>query len=439
MSRTAPVSRRDFLRLSAAGVLGASVSGWMPALAKEVGSDPKRKRSCILLWMNGGPATIDLFDLKPGHDNGGPFKEINTSAPGLKIGEHLPKLSAFGDSMALIRGMSTKEGDHSRGTYLMRTGNLPTGAIQFPSLGSLVSKEVGDPRAELPNFVAVSPFRAFAPGAFGPGFLGPQYAPLTVGEGNFGPPQPNQNVDAVLRVQDLDRPRDVTPEQSLSRYDLLKDMDVGFAQDRPNLVVQSHQLAYDRAVRLMQSVGAKAFDLTQESDKVREGYGRNLFGQGCLLARRLVERNVAFVEVTLSGWDTHGDNFTQVKNLCGILDAGWGSLMRDLKDRGLLETTTILWMGEFGRTPRINGQRGRDHFPNAWTSVLAGGGVKGGQAVGKTSEDGTTVEDRPTSTVDLLATLCQAMGIDHTNSNHSNVGRPIRIVDKSAQVITEVI
>jgi Protein of unknown function (DUF1501) len=430
------LSRRDLFRVSAG--LGLAASGWMPAFASEVARNPQRKRSCILLWMNGGPATIDMWDLKPRHENGGPYRQIE-AAPGLLIGEHLPRLAKHGKHLAVVRSMSTKEGDHGRGTYYLRTGNLPQGAIQFPTLGSLVSKELGDPSSELPNFVAVSPFRAFSQGAFGPGFLGPNHAPLIVGEGNFGPPQPNENADRALRVQDLDRPREVSPEQAESRYDILKDMERSFISDRPTHVAQSHATAYDRAVRLMQSVGAKAFDLSEESEKVRDAYGRNLFGQGCLLARRLVERGVPFVEVNLGGWDTHGQNFEQVKRNCSVLDPAWAQLMTDLESRGLLETTTIIWMGEFGRTPKINQGQGRDHFPNAWSAVLAGGGIKGGQAYGKTSDDGSKVEGDPTGVPDLLGTLCKALGIDHMKTNNSNVGRPIRIVDKSAKVIKDII
>jgi uncharacterized protein (DUF1501 family) len=189
----------------------------------------------------------------------------------------------------------------------------------------------------------------------------------------------------------------------------------------------------------MQSEGGKVFDLTAEKSETRDKYGRNLFGQGCHLDRRLVEKGVPFIEITLSNWDTHGQNFDLVKNLCGTLDAAWGALMDDLKDRGLLDTTTIIWMGEFGRTPKINPQRGRDHYPNAWSTVLAGGGIQGGQAVGKTSKDGTTVEERPTTTLDMLATLCLALGINYEETNPSNVGRPIRIVDKPCHPLKEIL
>ena len=431
------LDRRALLRVGAVSTT-VSVSGWLGRLARAAdGTRPKR--SVVLLWMNGGPATIDLWDLKPGHENGGPFKEISTNAPGLKITEHLPKLATFGDRIAVLRGMSTKEGDHGRATYLMRTGQLPGAAgIQYPSIGALVSKELGDPKAELPNFVSVAPQRFFNLEAFGPGFLGPNYAPLVVGENNNGV-NPTANLDAILKVQDLDRPKAIGDATAAARLDMLRDVQEDFAAGRPGAVTKSHAAAYDRAVRLMQSAGGRVFDLTEEKPEVRDRYGRNLFGQGCLLARRLVERGVPFVEVNLGNWDTHGNNFDQVKNLCGTLDGGWAALMGDLKDRGLLESTTIVWMGEFGRTPKINAGRGRDHYPNAWSAVIAGGGVKGGQAVGKTSKDGTTVEERPTSTLDLLATVCKVTGIDFEKPNMSNVGRPIRIVDKGANPVTEVI
>jgi uncharacterized protein (DUF1501 family) len=189
----------------------------------------------------------------------------------------------------------------------------------------------------------------------------------------------------------------------------------------------------------MKESAAKAFDLTEEKAKTRDAYGRNRFGLGCLLARRLVERGVPFVEVTLGGWDTHDNNFAQVKNLCDTLDPAWAALLADLKDRGLLEITTVVWMGEFGRTPGINPRNGRDHYPNAWSVVLGGGGIKGGQAIGKTSNDGMKVEERPVSVPDLLATICHAIGIDPAKQNMSNVNRPIRIVDQSAKPITEAL
>jgi hypothetical protein len=432
------LNRRGFLRLGAVSA-AASMSGWLAPLATATANDPARKRACILLWMNGGPATIDMWDLKPGHATGGPFKEISTNVPGLKIGEHLPRIAQFGNRLAILRGMSTKEGDHSRGAYHMRTGNLPQGPIQYPSIGALLSKEIGDPRAELPNFVSIAPRRFFDLDPYGAGFLGPNYAPLVVGEANeFNEPVGN-DIGSRLKVKNIARASDVSQEHEASRLDLLRDLQEDFATGRPTPISRSHVSAYDRAARLMQSAAARAFELGEEPVKVRERYGDSLFGQGCLLARRLVERGVAFVEVTLSGWDTHNQNFDALKPLCGHLDKGWSALMSDLRDRGMLDSTLIVWMGEFGRTPRINGNNGRDHFPTAWSTVLAGGGINGGQAIGKTSPDGTTVADRKTSTIDFLATVCAALGVDHMQQNMSNVGRPIRIVDKAAQPVQEVV
>jgi hypothetical protein len=458
MSNSSRLTRRELLKLSAAGVVGYSMSGWLGAFADQAAKTKERKRSCILLWMNGGPSQMDTFDLKPGHENGGPFKELQTSAPGLKISEHLPKIAQFGDKMAVIRGMSTKEGEHTRATFLLRNGYMPTGPIQYPSIGSLVSKELGSDEAALPNYIAIAPYRQFNPAAYAPGFLGPAYAPLIVGDNGIvqlpgaqgrgqQPQQPANAYENQLRVQDVDLPGGIEKTHAEARMDLLQEMERDFVQKHPGVAPASHQTAYDRAVKLMKTAAAKAFNLEEEKSTLRDAYGRNLFGQGCLLARRLVERGVPFVEVGLTAngangafsWDTHGQNFDNVKTLSGILDPAWATLMTDLKDRGLLDSTLIVWMGEFGRTPKINPQMGRDHFPNAWSTVLAGGGIKGGQAVGKTSKDGTTVEERPVSVGDFIATVATALGIDPRKQNISNVSRPIRIAEPTAEPIKEVL
>jgi hypothetical protein len=434
------ISRRDWLRLTAAGVSAYSVSGWLGALAADTASDPQRKRSCILLWMSGGPSQLDTFDLKPGHANGGPFKAINTSVSGIQISEHFEKIAPFMDRMALVRSMTSKEGDHGRATYLLRTGYLPQGPIQYPSIGALVSKELGEERSELPNFVSVAPFRVLNQGAFGSGFLGPRHAPLVVGEMAAAASQQGQNTaDGALRVEDLAPTAGVGKDQIGTRIGLLQEAERDFLADHPDLPAVTHQNAYDRAVRLMQTTAKSAFDLDQEKGTVRDGYGRNLFGQGCLLARRLVERQVPFVEVTLNGWDTHGGNAATVKNLSQTVDAAWASLMRDLKERGLLETTLIVWMGEFGRTPKFPRPDGRDHWPNSFSAVLAGGGIKGGQVIGDTGPDGASIKDRPVTVPEFLATICQALGIDHQKQNLSNVGRPIRIVAPGTEAVKEVL
>jgi len=441
MSRSSPsLSRREWLTLSAAGVVGYSVSGWLENLAAAAAKSPDRKRACILLWMAGGPSQMDTFDLKPGHANGGPYKEIATSVPGMKISEHLPKLAAHAKDMVLVRSMNTKEADHGRATYFLRTGRVPGGPIQYPPLGSFVSKELEHPDAELPGFVSIAPFRFLNTAAYSPGFLGPRYAPLIVGENanGFRPQQAEGDVAQALRVQDIDLPSDVNAKRSEARLQMLEEMEQEFLAQHSSIAAESHRTAYRRAVTMMRSSAVKAFNLDEEPPKLRDAYGRNLFGQGCLLARRLVERGVPFIEITLDGWDTHQQNFEQVKRLSSTLDPAWATLMTDLKDRGLLDSTLIVWMGEFGRTPRINGT-GRDHWAAGWSTVLSGGGIKGGQVIGKTSADGTAIEDRKVEVADLLGTICLALGLDPRKQNQSNVGRPIRLVEPTAKPITEVV
>ena len=442
------LSRREWLRYSAAGVAACSTSGWLEALAAETAASPERKRSCILLWMSGGPSQMDTFDLKPHTPNGGQFEEIETSAPGLKISQHLPKLALHGDRLAVLRSMATKEGDHTRATYYVRNGYLPQGPIRYPTFGALMAKELGNLEAELPNFVSISPYRVFSPGAYSAGFLGSEYDPLLVGDGNAAPQNTDgQPMDYDLKVADLAPASGISEEKVTTRLKLLGSLNSRFIEGYGAAPAIGHRIAYERAVRLMRSEAGKAFNLDEESAEVRDRYGRNRFGQGCLLARRLVERGVPFVEVTLAGvdggggigWDTHADNFTGVKGLCEVLDPAWATLMSELKDRGLLDSTLIVWMGEFGRTPEINDNGGRDHFPNAWSTVMAGGGIRGGQAFGKTSPDGKEVADRPITAPDFLATVCKALGVDPMKQNLSNVGRPIRVVDPAAKPVIEAV
>lgn len=434
------LTRRDWLRLTTAGIAGGSVSGWLGTLAADAADHPQRKRSCILLWMSGGPSQMDTFDLKPEHTtNGGPFKPIDTSVPGIQISEHFSKIAPFMNDMAIIRSMNSKEGDHGRATYLLRTGYIPQGPIQYPTLGALVSKELGEDQSELPNFVSVAPFRVLNQSAFGSGFLGPRYAPLIVGEGGLAPVQQRGNEPAsALRVQDLAPTGDISREQADARIDLLRQVQRDFQAGHPDAPVLSHQSAYDRAVRLMRSAAAKAFDLEEEKAAVRDAYGRSLFGQGCLLARRLVERHVPFIEVTLNGWDTHANNAASVRQLSQTVDTAWAALLKDLKERGLLDTTMIVWMGEFGRTPLINRTTGRDHFPLAWSTVLAGAAVKGGQAIGSTGKEGTAVAERPVSVSDFLATVFTAVGVNPNTENQTWEGRPVALV-QGGKVIEELV
>jgi hypothetical protein len=426
--------RRHFLAMLGASLAGMSATPFLPLLASEVGPQKSRKRKCIVLWMTGGPSQTDTFDMKPGHANGGEFKEVSTKVPGLKFSEHLPGLAQHADKLAIIRSMCTKEGDHGRGTYLLHTGHQPMGSIRYPSIGASLANQLGGADSEVPQYISISPYRVFNPAAFGSGFLGPKLAPLTVGA--LDTLQAAAPTYAELRVDDLALGQRVTAAQQASRLDLWRTVENRFASEHRLGSAHTHQTVYERAVNLMTSDVARAFDLSQESEQTRDMYGRGRFSQGCLMARRLIECDVAFVEVSLGsfggggvGWDTHNDNFRLVKELSSELDKAWGALLTDLEQRGLLETTTILWMGEFGRTPTINSMAGRDHFPNAWTTVLAGGGIRGGQAYGNTGKSGMTVEDKPVEVGDLLATLCLALGVDPDTQQQSDTGRPFSIAE----------
>jgi hypothetical protein len=432
----ARLNRRNLLATASCGALGSTAGGWFNALADELQHQPKRHH-CVLLWMTGGPTQTDTFDMKPGHANGGEFKEAVTSVPGLRFSEHLPNLAKRADKLAVIRSLSTKEGDHGRGTYLVRTGHQPMGPIQYPSIGSSLAKELGRDDDAIPQNVSIGPYRAFSQSAFGPGFLGPRHAALTVAASDSGQPMPvAAGSYAELKVDDLTPPSGIDKDQFQHRLELWRMLQAGFIRKHAGASPVAHNTVYQRAVSLMNSQAAEAFDLSKEPEKVRDAYGRGRFGQGCLMARRLIESGVSFVEVTLGdfegnalAWDTHQNNFASVKSLSAQLDAGWSTLMQELDERGLLESTTFLWIGEFGRTPQINPQGGRDHSPAAWSCVLGGAGIKGGQAYGKTSDDGTTVEEGKVDIGDVLATLSTALGIDPETQNVSEVGRPIKIAE----------
>jgi uncharacterized protein (DUF1501 family) len=416
-------SRRDFLRLSGAGVVATSLSGWMNVLATRAAeTGVKSHKSCVLLWMDGGPSHKDTFDLKPGTVDAGDFKPINTSVPGIQISEHFPQLAKLMDHGAIIRSMSTGEGAHARAKYNMHTGYREgQGGLVYPSLGSIVSAELGDPKQAMPNFVSIGAR------SFGSGFLGPRYQPLTIASAAKGV----ENLKAAVADSEFN-----------DRIGLLEEMEAGFYKDYKASSIEAHQTTYQRAVDMMKSKEIKAFDLSQESEKVRGDYGSEPFGQGCLLARRLLEVGVRFVEVSLGGWDTHQDNFDRVRTLSSRVDPAMSALISDLKSRGMLDDTLIIWMGEFGRTPKINhkgAKPGRDHYPRAWSSVLFGGGIKGGQVIGKTDQEGGSVEERKVSTIDFMATVCSILGIDHNKVNQTPIGRPIRIVEKGANPIRELL
>ncbi len=437
-------NRRNCLKTMLALGAGAGIGNtWTNQLAAQLAASGSQRR-LIVLWMPGGPSQMDTFDLKPGHANGGPFQELTTSVPGLRFSEHLPELGKLADQLAIVRSMQTKEGDHSRGTFLLRTGQRPGAPVRYPAFPAALAKELAPVDTSVPGYVSILPNSFINPPAFSAGFLGASREPLTVaGAAAFDPTQAAQGqqqsaapvdlrVDNLLPPEGLDRER---LDRRRQFWDLLQQ---SYGAPQRMGAASTHDTVYRRAMKLAESDLVEAFDLKQEPDAVRGRYGSDAFGQGCLMARRLIERGVPVVEVSLSdgpgglGWDSHSDNFTIVKRLSGILDRGWSQLMLDLRSSGLLESTTIVWMGEFGRTPQINPMGGRDHFPNAWTCALAGGGVVGGSIVGKTSDDGMEVTDHPVSASDFLATVCRAVGV---NPEHENIGedrRPIKIAEGKA-------
>lgn len=421
-------SRRDFVRMSLASAFGAAACPWLPRLARAARKKPAK--ACIVLWMGGGPSQTDTWDLKPGHKNGGPYKEIATPVPGIKISEHLPKLAALGKELGIIRSMTTREGEHQRATQLLHTGQIPSEVVAYPALGSLMSKELGDPDHDLPGYITISQ-GGF--GNLGSGFLGPQYAPMGVSGISDNP-----NARANLSIDYLKPERPVAASDQNVRRQLLEDLQGDFQKRYGGSAAKAHAASYLKAQRMIDTEGRGAFRLDEEPAKLRDAYGRSRFGQGCLLARRLVERGVPFVEVSLEGWDTHANNFEMVKALSQTLDPAFATLLTDLKDKGMLANTLVVWMGEFGRTPLINPNSGRDHFPVAWSTVLAGADVKGGQVIGKTAPDAMTVAERPVSVADFLATVFTAAGVDPTKENNTPEGRPIALV-KGGTVIEELV
>src|SRR5437588_2410838 len=290
--------------------------------------------------------------------------------------------------LAVIRSMTSKEGNHGRATYLLHTSYPPSGGIVHPGFGSLVAQQLGEDGFDLPHFVSISGQTV------GPSFLGVRYAPFVVTDPN----QPPDNLAPPVGHDRLGR-----------RLELLKELEAPLARTGAGPLVKDHQTLYDQTAQMVLSPRTKAFGLDREPDKLRDAYGRSAFGQGCLMARRLVEAGVAFVEVQSGGWDTHGDELKSLKKLIPPVDQGTAALLADLRDRGLLERTLVIWMGEFGRTPRVNLAAGRDHYPQAFSLALAGSGVKGGRVIGATDAEGVEVKERPITVPDLFCTFCKAL------------------------------
>jgi hypothetical protein len=430
--------RRHFLKHAAAAT-AVTVPGlnFLSRLSVNAAEMKKKNKSLIILWMGGGPTTIDLWDMKPGSPNGGEHKPVSTAAGGVQITEKLPTVAKQFKNLSIIRSLTTKEGDHNRGSYLMGTGRSPNPLSDFPHIGSVLAYQYSqDAEAmknmDLPAFINVG---GGLPGGAGPGFLGMKYANFTVQNPGTLP----ENVEAPKSVS----------EQMARRaalFDALegnnpKHKGLGLKTNVPADAVQAHKDVYKKALDLVVSNRKEVFQFNgakDQSDLAR--YGNTGFGRGCLLAKKLVEAGVACVEVTLGGWDMHQGIFNALATrTLPELDKGMGSLVEDLAASGKLKDTVIVWMGEFGRTPRINQNGGRDHYPRAWSVVVGGGNIKGGVAYGSTDKDGTAPADKPVEIQDLYATLYAGLGLDPNTQVRDNLGRPTAIAGEKATPIKELV
>ena len=429
------MSRREWLQMTTLGLGAASASGWMNVLASQAqqAQPQRRHKSCILLWMDGGPSHHDTFDMKPDApaEFRGFHRPIATSAPGIMITDKFPRLADHMHHGAILRGMTTAESEHGRARIYLHTGfRQGTGGLRYPTMGSMVTSAAVETPSEMPNFVVTGQHLNPANWSYvaSPGHLGPRHAPLIVSDLNAG-------------IPNLRSPASTTEVQD--RLSLAEQMAQSFQRDYPDQASNAHRTMMQRSLQLMRSDKCRAFDLSQEPGTVRDRYGRFTFGQGCLLARRLIEVGVPFVEVyhapTAGGWDNHTAERTREVNDIAMpqLDQGMSALLADLHDRGLLQDTLVIWMGEFGRTPRVKPDGGRDHYARAWSTALFGGGIRGAQAIGRTDRQGAIVEERPISAIDFMATVCGILGVDA--ERQFQIGeRPVRMIDRGANPVREL-
>ena len=414
------LDRRDFLAYSAKAFLGV---GLMPLAARNrafAGAAPlgnPTAKNIIYLYMAGGMSHLDTFDTKPGADIQGSTRTIKTNVSGIRVSEHFPRVAQQMDKLAVIRSLSSNQGAHEEGRYFMHSSYIKRGTIAHPGLGSWLVKYDGHRNPNLPSVVHIgSP----NPGGSN-GFLEPRYAPLVIGNPESG-------------LQNSRIRKGVTEEEFHDTLMLTNAFDTEFHSRYKQKKVAAYTDMYDDAIRLMKSDDLAAFKLEKEQQELRDAYGKNAFGQGCLLARRLVENDVRFVEVTLGGWDTHTNNFDRVQENATILDQALATLLMDLNRRGMLEETMVVVATEFGRTPEINDNDGRDHSPTAFSGLLAGGGIRGGQVYGQTDEEGKHVVEGKMEVPDFNATIAYGLGLPLEKTVYSDSGRPFRVADKGKPV-----
>lgn len=417
-------TRRGLLKVSLGSALGALLAPSLPTAfgADNRSSKPTNAKSVILIWLQGGPFQHDSFDPKESRDDDLALKfgPIPTTAPNIKLASCLPKLAQQAQHLAIIRSMSGLELEHNLAIYHTQTGYRNSGPIRAPSIGSIVSHELGATTTEgLPAYISIS-----HPG-HPSGYFGPAYKPTVI----WDPTQPPQN---------LGLPEGVSPEIFQKRLRLLQAVESGAIGDSANALTKRFESGRDAAVRFMSSKYRVAFDLEREPPATRTAYGETKFGKGCLLARRLIETGVRFVQVCHENFDQHTQHYPKQTELFQDLDHGMAMLINDLKVRGLLDQTIVVAAGEFGRTPKMNSSAGRDHWVNGYSIALAGGGFKGGYTYGSTLKKGQDVDENPVSVPDFLATLCTAVGLDPETEYHDELQRPIKLVD-NGQVIDELL
>lgn len=428
ISKLNGLDRRRFVEYAAKSMLGVTLLPAFPRSATAA-DDPKpldfggKAKRLVYLFMNGGMTHIDTFDLKPGHENQGETKPIATNVPGLQIGQYLPTIAGMFDKIAAVRTLFTQTGDHQAGEYLMRTSYEEIATERHPSLGPWVQQLKGRHSKTLPDTVLISA-PAKHPGA---GFFDPTFSPLPIGDPNRG-------------LENTKSPPYLTDASFEKRIDLINTFDKKFRNKFQLRKVQTYTDFYSEATSLLSSGELKAFDLNEEKPEVRDRYGRDQFGQGCLLARRLIENNVRCVEVTCGGWDMHSSIFTggNLPVRAGILDKAVGNLLKDLDEMGLLDETLVVLTTEFGRTPVINYNAGRDHHPAVFSGILAGGGVKGGQFYGQSDAAGHGVEKDGVPPANFNATIAAALGLPLGKIVHSPTGRPFKVAH-DGQAIRELL
>ncbi|MEQ1825528.1 MAG: DUF1501 domain-containing protein [Pirellula sp.] len=427
------MTRRDMLRIGSLAPLGLSLANWFEQRALSEGTVASAK-SCILLWLDGGPSHLEMFDPKPNApaEVRGPFRAISTNVDGIRISEHLNATAKVCDKIAIVRSMTSPLGEHGLANQYLLTGYKPSPVLQYPSYGSVLSS-VRSETSVLPPYIAIPESRLS-----GAGFLGGGYDPFVT---HGDPSKPN------FKIPDLNFFPGVDEVRIHRRREFLGELDAAQSSfERQELQSDS---SFERAYRLVTSVEAKqAFDLSKESDAVRANYGPKMFGQSCLLARRLIERGVPFVNVTMSGWDTHENLTLQLRDgyagakvgvgLIPTFDQGFAALIRDLSERGLLDETLVIAMGEFGRTPKLNPRGGRDHWPRVFSVAIAGGGVRGGQVVGSSDRVGESPRDNPVTPNDLARTIYTLLGVDPDLELRTRDGRPVP-VNQGGQMIQELI